>query len=199
MNKLLEKFNNLKKREKVLLVVSLIVAASLLVNKIIITPVFSSLNEVTEKYNSKHLLLSKYHEFMANEEEYSGKLESLEDEFKILEKKILKFETEELASAKLQELVKTIAKRNGLSISRSFGGKNSVITEDPYLVAISANFEINDVNQVKKLRTFLYDLECNKDKLFFVNDIKVKGVGINTITNISFSTTLSIIASIKKK
>lgn len=199
MNQLKEKFNNLKRREKVLLTLALIACVSLLINKLLVTPIFTSLNEVTDKYESKKSLLSKYYEFMANEEEYTKKLKSLEDEFGILEKKILNFETEELASAKLQELAKNIAVRNGLSISRSFGGKNRVITEDPYLVAISANFEINDVDKMKKLRTFIYDLEYNKDKLFFVNDIKVKGVGLQVINSISFSTTIAIIASINKK
>lgn len=199
MGRLTEKFNSIRRRERVLLIVAVLTGSILLINKLIIDPVFNSLSEVTDKYDSKELLLSKYYEFLTHEDQYTEKLNGLESEFKILEGKILKFETEELASAKLQELAKNIAIRNGLSISRSFGGKNRVITEDPYLVSISANFEINDVDKMRKVETFLYDLEYNKDKLFFVNDIKVKGVGLNEISSISFSTTLSIIASINKK
>jgi len=199
MGRLTEKFNSIRRRERVLLIVAVLTGSILLINKLIIDPVFHSLSEVTDKYDSKELLLSKYYEFLTHEDQYTEKLDGLESEFKILEGKILKFETEELASAKLQELAKNIAIRNGLSISRSFGGKNRVITEDPYLVSISANFEINDVDKMRKIQTFLYDLEYNKDKLFFVNDIKVKGVGLNEISSISFSTTLAIIASINKK
>lgn len=192
-------FSNLKRREKVLAIMALVVCGFLLINKLFIGPTFKSLSEVSEKYKSKNLLLSKYYNFISNEKWYSEKLRSFEDEYNILEGKILNFETEELASAKLQELAKNIARSNGLSISRSIAAKKRVITEDPHLVSISANFEINDVNQLKKLRTFLYDLEYNKENLFFVNDIKVKGIGLEKVEGISISTTLAVIASISKR
>ncbi len=199
MKKLTDSFGKLKKREKALLVLALIVCAALAVNKFIISPAFKSLSVVSDKYESKSLLLSKYYDFLSNEEYYNEKLKSLENEFKNLERKILHLETEELASAKLQELAKKIAKRHGLSISRSIGAKNRVITEDPYLVSISANFEINDIGQTQKLRAFIYDLEYNKDKLFFVNDLRVKSVGLEIAQGISLSTNLALIAYIRKK
>lgn len=191
--------NRLKNREKALIIAILIICSILVVNKFIIRPSFDSLNEVRLKYESKSLLLGKYYDFMANEKWYSENLDLLEADFKLLEGKILKFGTEELASAKLQELVKNIAKRNGLTISRSIASKKRVVSEEPYLAAISANFEINDVNSIKNLSAFLYDLEYNDDKLFFVNDIKVKGIGVDVISGVSISTTLAIIASIDKR
>ena len=104
-----------------------------------------------------------------------------------------------MASAKLQELAKNIARRNGLSISRSIAAKKRIITDEPNLVAISANFEINEIDQVEKLKSFLYDLEYNEEKLYFVNDIKIKGIGVDKIQGISVSTTLMVIASIGNK
>lgn len=192
-------FSNIKKREKILLVVGSIVCAVLLINKLIISPTFQSLDEVTGKYESKRLLLSRYDNLVSNENRYMGKLNTLEDEFNILEGKILNLDTEELASAKLQELAKNIARRNGLSVSKSIASKKKIISEDPYLVFISANFEINDVGKMEKLKTFLYDLEYNKEKLFFVNDLKIKGIGQDDVRGISVITSLAIIASIKKR
>lgn len=199
MKKLKGILNRLKNREKAFIIAILIVCSILVINKFIIRPSFNSLNEVSLKYESKSLLLGKYYDFMANEKWYSENLNQLEADFKILEGKILKFDTEELASAKLQELVKNIARRNGLSISRSIASKKRVISEEPYLAAISANFEINDVNNIKNLSAFLYDIEYNDEKLFFVNDIRVKSTGLDVISGVSISTTLAIIASIGKR
>lgn len=199
MKKLKQSIGNLKRREKTLVFAAIIVCAVLLINKVLIVPAFKSLNAVSEKYEAKDLLLKKYYDFMSNEEWYAKKLKSLEDEYKILEGRILKYGTEELASAKLQELAKNIARRNGLSISRSIAAKKRIITDEPYLVAISANFEINEINQVEKLKSFLYDLEYNEEKLYFVNDIKIKGIGVDKIQGISVSTTLAVIASIGNK
>ncbi|MGR3317098.1 MAG: hypothetical protein ACUZ8O_01270 [Candidatus Anammoxibacter sp.] len=192
-------FSSLKKREKILLVIVSIVCTVLLINKLIIGPTFRSLAEVTEKYESKRLLLSRYDNLVSNENWYKDKLNTLEDEFNVLEGKILSLDTEELASAKLQELAKNIARRNGLSVSKSIASKKKIISEDPYLVFISANFEINDISKMEKLKAFLYDLEYNKEKLFFVNDLKIKGIGLDDVRGISVITSLAIIASIKKR
>lgn len=190
---------NLKKRERALVIIALLVFVSLMANKFLIAPTLRTFSKVDEKYDSKNILLKKYYEYISNEKWYSEKLHELEDEYEVMEGKILAFETEELASAKLQELTKNIAKRNGLTISRSIAAKKKVINDDPYLVAISANFEINDIDQLKKLRTFIYDVEYNKDKLFFVDDIKVKGIGLDKTDGVSISTTVAAIAAIKKR
>ncbi len=197
--KIAQSFNNLKKREKVLLILTLVICCILLVSKLIISPITSSLNNVTNNYESKRLLLSKYDDFVSNEEWYNEKLNVLEKEFNLLQGKILHFETEELASAKLQELAKKIAKRNGLAVSKTIAGKKRVIKEDPFLIFISANLEINDVKHMKKVKQFLYDLEFNKEKFFFVWDLKIKGIGIDDSRAISISAALALIASISKK
>lgn len=190
--------SNLKRREKVLLVLAITISIFLIVNKLIIGPGFQSLNDVTKKYESKRLLLSKYYDFVSNENWYTEKLNSLRDEYNVLKGKILDFETEELASAKLQEIVKNIARSNGLSISKSIAAKKNVIRKDPYLIFISANFEINHIKEMGKLKSFLYDLEYNNEKLFFVKNLKIKGIGIKDIQGISVITTLAVLASINK-
>ena len=190
--------SNLKRREKVLLLLAITISIFLLVNKLIIEPGFQSLNDVTKEYETKRLLLSKYYDFVSNESLYTEKLDSLRDEYSVLKGKILDFETEELASAKLQEIVKNIARRNGLSIAKSIAAKKRVIRKDPYLLFISANFEINHIKQMGKLKSFLYDLEYNNEKLFLVNNLKIKGIGIKDIQGISVITTLAVLASINK-
>ena len=197
--KISQSFNKLKKREKVLLILTLTICCILLISKLVVDPITKSLNNVTENYESKRLLLSKYNHFVSNEEWYKKKLNILEKEFNILQGKVLHFETEELASAKLQELAKKIAKRNGLAVSKSIAGKKRIIKTDPLLLFISANFEINNIKHMKRVKKFLYDLEFNKEKFFFVQDIKVKGIGIDDSRAISISAALALIASINKE
>jgi hypothetical protein len=108
-------------------------------------------------------------------------------------------ETEELASAKLQEIINNLATKSGLVVSRSTALKKEIINKNPHLIALSINFEINDLDSTQKLQTFLHDIEYNTDKLLFINSLRIKTLGLKVVKGASISSTLTAIAIIGKK
>jgi len=135
----------------------------------------------------------------ANKKQFESRLDELEQYYAKLQEKFLSEETEELASAKLQEMINNLATKNGLVVSRSTALKKEVINKKPYLIAMSINFEISDLDSSQKLQNFLYDIEYNNDKLLFIDNLRIKTLGLNVIKGATISSTLTAIASIGKK
>ncbi len=199
MEKLLERFGKFKLRERLLLIIAILVLFYLSIDKIAITPFFKSIHETRDRLETQRKLLKKYHLFAINKKKYEARLSELEQYYMNLEGKFLTEETEELASAKLQEMVNNLAKKNGLVVARSTALKKDVLYKKPYLVALSINIEINDLDGTQKLQNFLYDIEYNSDKLLFIDNLKIKTLGMDVIKGATVSSTLTAIASIGKK
>lgn len=199
MEKLLERFSKFKLRERLLLIIAILVLFYLSIDKIAITPFFKSIHETKDRLETQRKLLKKYHLFAINKKKYEARLSELEQYYTNLEGKFLTEETEELASAKLQEMVSNLAKKNGLVVARSTALKKDVLNKKPYLVALSINIEINDLDGTQKLQNFLYDIEYNSDKLLFIDTLKIKTLGMDVIKGATVSSTLTAIASIGKK
>jgi len=64
---------------------------------------------------------------------------------------------------------------------------------------MSINFEISNLDSSQKLQNFLYDIEYNNDKLLFIDNLRIKTLGLNVIKGATISSTLTAIASIGKK
>lgn len=182
-----------------MLVVAIIVIFYMGLDRGVITPFFKSINETKDRLETQKKLLMKYYSFAANKKQYESRLGELEQYYAKLQEKILSEETEELASAKLQEMINNLATKNGLVVSRSTALKKEVINKNPYLIAMSINFEISDLDSSQKLQNFLYDIEYNSDKLLFVNSLRIKTMGLNVVKGATISSTLTAIASIGKK
>ncbi|MDR4508803.1 MAG: type II secretion system protein M [Candidatus Brocadiaceae bacterium] len=199
MERLFEIFGKYNLREKILIVTASVVVLYFGVDRFAISPFFKSINETRELLDTQKKLLGKYHAFVAQKKHYEERVKDLEHYYAQLQDKFLFEETEELASAKLQEIVNTLAKKNGLSVSRSTSLKKEVINKAPYLIALSINFEIRDLDSIQKMQKFLYDIECNNEKLLFLNNLRIKTIGLNVIKGASMSSTLTAIAAIEKK
>lgn len=199
MEKLLALFKRFKTRERVLLICSLIVLFYIGLDRIAITPFFQSIHETKERLETQKKLLKKYYSFVANKKHYENRLNDLENHYVKLQEKYLSEDTEELASAKLQEIINNLANKNGLVVSRSTALKKEIINKKPYLIALSINFEILDIDNSQKLQNFLYDIEHNNDKLLFIDNLRIKTLGLNVIKGATLSSTLVAIASIEKK
>ncbi|MEK7297330.1 MAG: type II secretion system protein GspM [Planctomycetota bacterium] len=199
MEKLLERFGKFKLRERLLLIIAILVLFYLGIDKVAITPFFKSIHETNDRLETQRKLLKKYHLFAINKMKYEARLSELEQYYTNLEGKFLTEETEELASAKLQEMVSSLAKKNGLVVARSTALKKDVLNKKPYLVALSINIEINDMDGTQKLQNFLYDIEYNSDKLLFIDTLKIKTLGMDVVKGATVSSTLTAIASIGKK
>lgn len=199
MEKLFETFRKFKLRERILLIVALSVLFYIAIDKVFITPFFESIHETKERLETQKNLLKKYHTFVSNKNYYEGRLNNLEEYYTKLQGKFLSEETEELAFAKLQEIVNNLAVKNGLSVSRSTALKKEVINKKPYLVTVSINFEITELDSSRKLQNFLYDIEYNDDKFLFIDNLRIKTLGFDVIKGANISSTLTAVASIEKK
>ncbi|MDN3514865.1 MAG: type II secretion system protein GspM [Candidatus Brocadia sp.] len=199
MGRFLELFGRFKVRERVLLVLALIVLFYIGIDRVLIAPFFKSINETKERLEAQEHLLKKYYSFVANKKQYEARVKDLEQYYTEFQGKFLSEETEELASAKLQEIVNNLASKNGLVVSRSTALKKEIINKKPYLIVLSINFEINDLDNSQKLQNFLYDIEYNNDKLLFIDNLRIKTLGLNVVKGATVSSTLTAIASIEKK
>ncbi|MEK6634752.1 MAG: GspMb/PilO family protein [Planctomycetota bacterium] len=197
MGKLLERFRKFKTRERVLLIVSIIVLFYIGIDRIVVTPFLKSINETKERLETQKKLLKKYYSFIINKKQYETRLNDLEQYYLELQDKFLSEKTEDIASAKLQDIIDELADNNGLDVTRSTVLKKEVINKNPYLIAISINVEINDIDSSQKLQNFLYSIEYNNDKLLFIDDIKIKTLGLSVIKGATVSSTFTAIASIE--
>ena len=96
-------------------------------------------------------------------------------------------------------MINNLATKNGLIVSRSTALKKEIINKKPYLIELSINFELSDLDNSQKLQNFLYDIEYNNDKLLFLDNLKIKTLGLNVVKGATVSSTLTAIASIEKK
>ncbi|BBO16730.1 conserved hypothetical protein [Candidatus Brocadia pituitae] len=199
MGKFQELFSKFKLRERVLLIVAIIVLMYIGIDRVVIAPFFKSINETKERLETQKQLLKKYYSFVANKKQYETRLRDLEQYYKEYQGKFLSEETEELASAKLQEMINNLATRNGLVVSRSTALKKEIINKKPYLIELSINFEISNLDSSQKLQNFLYDIEYNNEKLLFLDNLKIKTLGLNVVKGATLSSTLTAIAAIEKK
>ncbi|OQZ03630.1 MAG: hypothetical protein B6D34_06830 [Candidatus Brocadia sp. UTAMX1] len=199
MGKFPELFYKIKMRERVLLIVAVFVLLFIGIDRAVITPFFTSINETKERLETQKQLLKKYYSFIANKKQYETRLNDLERYYTEYQEKFLSEVTEELASAKLQEIINNLASKNGLVVSRSTALKKEIINKKPYLIVLSINFEISNLDSSLKLQNFLYDIEYNNEKLLFLDNLKIKTLGLNVVKGATISSTLMAIASIEKK
>ncbi|CAG0941494.1 hypothetical protein BROC_01475 [Candidatus Brocadiaceae bacterium] len=199
MGKFLELFNKFKMRERMLLITAIAVLLYISIDRVAIAPFFKSINETKERLETQKQLLEKYYSFAANKKQYETRLRDLDQYYTKFQEKFLTEETEELASAKLQEMINNLATRNGLVVSRSTALKKEIINRKPYLIELSINFELSDLDNSQKLQKFLYDIEYNNEKLLFLDNLKIKTLGLNVVKGATVSSTLTAIVSIEKK
>lgn len=182
-----------------LLIMAIVVLLYIGIDRVAIAPFFKSINETKERLETQKQLLEKYYSFAANKKQYETRLTDLDQYYTKFQEKFLSEETEELASAKLQEMINNLATKNGLIVSRSTALKKEIINKKPYLIELSINFELSDLDNSQKLQNFLYDIEYNNDKLLFLDNLKIKTLGLNVVKGATVSSTLTAIASIEKK
>ncbi|MBI2560427.1 MAG: hypothetical protein HYW14_04765 [Planctomycetes bacterium] len=199
MERIKDFFARLKKRERILIFIAFFSLSSIGIYSLIVSPLSSSLEDKEEQLRNKQAILKKYYRYLGSEEVYRSKLEAYNNAFVSLQKFFLNAETEELAIAELQKTVKNIATRNGLTVSRSNAMAREVLNENPPLTIIAGYFELGDVDRVKKIQTFLYDIEHNNETIFFVDDLKIRGAGFDVSRGTLISATLTAVARIEKR
>ena len=194
-----ELLNKLNKRAKIFLSIAVVILIVVIFDRLSFSPFPRSLKNMDEELFLKKNLLTKYNTAISMKDSYETKLNELRSSYNSIENKLFQSKTEDLAQAKLQEYVKNIARQSGLIISRSSAQKGEVISNDPHLMLVYARVEIADIDRIKKLQKFLYNIEYDKEKFLFVDDLKIKGVGFETTKGVSTIIKLFTLAKLEAK
>jgi hypothetical protein len=196
IRQLLNRFN---KRAIIFSSIAIFILIVIVLDRLSFSPFFHSIKNINEELSLKKDLLIKYNTTISMKDSYKKKLNELKDSYKSIENRLFQCKTENLAQAKLQEFVKSVARQNGLIVSRSSAQKGEIISDDPHLMLVYAKVEINDIDRIKKLQTFLYDIEYEKKKLIFVDDLKIRGIGFDTTKGVTTTIKLFAIAKLETK
>jgi hypothetical protein len=191
--------NKLNKRTKIFLSIAVVMLFVVIVDELSFRPSPHSSNNMDEELSLKKDLLMKYNVAISMKDSYEKKLNELKGSYNSIENKLFQCKTENLAQAKLQEYVKDIARQNGLIISRSSAQKGKIISDDSHLMLVYVRVEITDVDRITKLQKFLYNIEYDKEKFLFVDDLKIKGVGFDTTKGVSTIIKLFTFAKLEAK
>ncbi len=200
MERIRDYLAGLKKRERILIFIAFFSLVSIGCYSLIVSPLYYALKDSEEQLVRKQALLKRYYRRLGKEETYKNELKTYSEAFTSLQTFFLNAKTEELAIAELQKTVKNIAARNGLTVSRSTAMARETLNENPRLTLISGSFTLVDLNKVKKIQTFLYDIEYNDETIFFVDDFRLRGAGFNVSRGtVLVSATVTAVARIEKR
>jgi hypothetical protein len=191
--------NKLNKRTIILLSIAVVILFVVIFDRLSFLPFSHSLKNMDEGLSLKKDLLMKYNTAISMKDSYEKKLNELRGSYNSIENKLFQSKTEDLAQAKLQGYVKDIARRSGLIISRSSAQKGKIISDDRHLMLVYVRVEISDIDRIKKLQKFLYNIEYDKEKFLFVDDLKIKGVGFDTTKGVSAIIKLFTLAKLEAK
>ncbi len=191
--------NKLNKRAKIFLSIAVVILIVVIFDRLSFSPFPHSFTNMDEELSLKKNLLMKYNTAISLKNSYETKLNELRGSYNSIENKLFQSKTEDLAQAKLQEYVKNIARQSGLIISRSSAQKGEIISDDPRLMLVYARVEIAGIDRIKKLQKFLYNIEYDKEKFLFVDDLKIKGIGYDTTNGVSAIIKLFTLAKLEAK
>lgn len=191
--------NKLNKRTVIFLSIAVVLLIVVIFDRLSFNPFHNASGNLNDELTLKKELFIKYNTAISKKDSYEKQLNKLKDTYNSLEKKFIQSQTEDLAQAKLQDYIKSAARKSGLIISRSSAQKVEIINDEPYLMLVYARVEINDIDKIKKLQKFLYTIEYYNEKLIFVDDLKIKSTGFTTTKGVSATIKLFAIAKLEAK
>ncbi len=138
------------------------VAVAILIYNFGIVPLVDAKKRADEEITLKQKILLKYAEVIQNRPTFEEALERTRKKDEEIEKRLLPGETPQLGGAHLQDIVKRLSDKNGVSL-RSFR-----ILEAKEVGAyrkISLQIDFNPISSMMSLGQFIYDLENQEKKL----------------------------------
>jgi len=189
----------LNKRTLIFLSIAVVLLLVVVCDQLSFNPFNSSSGSLNEELALKKSLFVKYNGVISKRELYEKQLLELKDTYSSLDTKFIKSKTEDLAQAQLQDFVKGVARKSGLIISRSSAQNVEILNDEPPLLLVYARVEIKEIDKIKKLQKFLYNIEYNNQKLIFVDDLKIKSTGFTTTKGVSAIIKLFAIAKLEAK
>ena len=189
----------LNKRTVIFLSTAVVLLIVIIFDRLSFNPFHNASGNLNDELTLKKELFIKYNTTISKKDSYEKQLNKLKDTYNSLEKKFIQSKTEDLAQAKLQDYIKSAARKSGLIISRSSAQKVEIINDEPHLMLVYARVEINDIDKIKKLQKFLYNIEYYNEKLIFIDDLKIKSTGYTTTKGVSATIKLFAIAKLEAK
>jgi hypothetical protein len=194
-----QQLGKLNKRTVIFLSIAVVLLIVIIGDRLSFNPFYNASGNLNDELTLKKELFSKYNTLISKKDSYEKQLIKLKDTYSFYEKKFILSKTEDLAQARLQDYIKSVARKSGLIISRSSTQKVETINEEPRLILVYASVVINDIDKIKKLQKFLYNIEYNNEKLIFVDDLKIKSTGFTNTKGVSATIKLFAIAKLDTK
>ena len=127
-----------------------------------ILPLVEAKKKAEEEIILKKRALLKYEEYLGNRKVFEEELDRALKQYEGIQKTFLSGETPQLGAANLQEIVRRLSEKNGVSI-RSFRMLES--KEIDSFRKVSMQIDFNPTNSMLGLGQFIYDIENNEKKL----------------------------------
>ena len=194
-----QQLSKLNKRTLIFLSIAVVLLIVVIGDRLSFNPFQNVSGSLNDKLALKKELFSKYSTVISEKNSYEKQLIKLKDTYNSYDQKFILSKTEDLAQAKLQDYIKSVARKSGLIISRSSAQKVEIINENPHLILVYASVEIKGIDKIKKLQKFLYNIEYNNEKLIFVDDLKVKSTGFTVTKGVSATIKLLAVAKLEAK
>ncbi len=132
-----------------------------------ILPLVEAKKKAEEEIVLKKRALSRYEEFLGNRKAFEEELDRTVKQYEGIQNRLLPGETPQLGAASLQEIVRKLSEKNGVSI-RSFR-----ILEPKEIDSyrkVSIQIEFNPINSMLSLGQFIYDIE-NQEKELMISEM----------------------------
>lgn len=191
--------HKLNKRAIIFLAIAMVILMVIIVDRFSFSPFSDTTKNTDDVLSLKKDLFVKYNTAISMKDSYRNELDKLKNAYHSIENMLFQCKTEDLAQAKLREYVSNIARQSGLIISRSSAQKGETISEQPHLMLVYAKVDIADIDKIRKLQKFLYKIEHEREKLIFIDDLKVKGSGFDVTKGVSATINLLAIAKLETK
>jgi len=127
-----------------------------------ILPLVEAARKAEEEIALKRRVLSKYQEHLQNRDTVQEELDQTLKQYETVQQKLLAGETAQLGSANLQEIVKRLTEKNGISI-RSF--RILEPKEMSVYRKISLQIDFSPTPSLLNLSQFIYDIEHHEKEL----------------------------------
>ena len=127
-----------------------------------ILPLMDEMKKAKEEISVKKMTLERYSKFLQHRKSIEEELERTQRQYEALQQRLLSGGNPQLAAAQLQEIVKKILDRNGMTL-RSF--RILEAKETPFYQKISIHIDFNPVNNLLSLIQFIYEIEHHEKEL----------------------------------
>ncbi len=148
-----------------------------------ILPLVDASKKMEDEIIMKRKMIQKYDEFLRNRKAVEEDLLITQKQYERIQQRLLPGETPQLGAATLQEIVKKLADKNGITI-RSFKILEPKETL-PYR-KVSIHIEFNPVNNILSLGQFFYDLE-RQEKMLLISEMDILVFNVRAPNNIQGS------------